>query len=168
MRGFNAEGLDAGTKMKRPFLLLMLLFLSQAAAYSAQNSKDEQELRKLDERRTAAILKRDIPMLEQLMTDDFTYTHSSGNVQTKAEFLGDMKSGAWRYMSLNLSGVKMKIFENTAVLTGRCDMTGVMGGKDIKLAMHFTEVYVRTGGQWHWLVWQSTRLPDQPSIVPVR
>jgi ketosteroid isomerase-like protein len=96
------------------------------------------------------------------MTDDFTYTHSSGNVQTKAEFLGDMKNGTWAYKSLDLSGVNLRIFGDTAVLTGRCDMTGVMKGKGVKLWMHFTEIYTRSGGHWHWLLWQSTRLPEQP------
>ena len=43
-----------------------------------------------------------------------------------------------------------------------CDMTGVMKGKGVKLWMHFTEVYTRTNGRWHWLLWQSTRLPEQP------
>jgi hypothetical protein len=41
-------------------------------------------------------------------------------------------------------------------------MTGVMKGKGVKLWMHFTEVYTRTNGRWHWLLWQSTRLPEQP------
>ncbi len=148
--------------MKWTFAVATILLLAQSAAYGAPSSKDEQEIRRLDAQRSEAILKGDIPMLEQLMTDDFTYTHSSGNVQTKAEFLGDMKNGTWAYKSLDLSGVNLRIFGDTAVLTGRCDMTGVMKGKNIKLWMHFTEVYTRSNGRWHWLLWQSTRLPEQP------
>jgi ketosteroid isomerase-like protein len=150
--------------MRQTFLLAVLLLASQAISHAApvDTAKAEQEIRKLDAERTAAILKEDIPMLEQLMTDDFTYTHSSGGTQTKAEFLGDMKNGVWAYKSLNLSGVNIRFFGDTAVLTGRCDMTGVMRGRDVKLWMHFTEVYTRANGRWRWLLWQSTRLPEQP------
>jgi ketosteroid isomerase-like protein len=152
--------------MKQKFVLVMLLALSQAVVCAAQGSQAagnaEQEIRKLDEQRVAAILKEDIPMLEKLMTDDFVYTHSSGDVQTKAEFLGDMKAGTWAYKSLQLVGVKLRFFGDTAILTGRCNMTGVKLGKDVRLNMYFTEVYTRTNGQWHWLLWQSTRLPVQP------
>src|SRR5271165_2254568 len=127
--------------MKKNFVLVALLIFSQAAAYGAPNSKEEQEIRKLDDQRLAAILKEDVPMLQKLMTDDFVYTHSSGNVQTKAQFLGDMKAGTWAYKSLRLQNVKMRIFGDTAILNGGCNMTGVMRGKDVRLAMYFTEVY---------------------------
>jgi ketosteroid isomerase-like protein len=153
--------------MKRTiFIAVLLALLPQAGAYAARNGKaaasnDEQEIRALDQRRIAAILKEDIPMLEKLMTDDFIYTHSSGNVQTKAQFLGDMKAGAWAYKSLHLVNVKIRFFGDTAVLNGGCNMTGVMHGRDVRLAMYFTEVYVRSHGQWHWLLWQSTRMPPE-------
>jgi ketosteroid isomerase-like protein len=157
MRAFHG-----GLSMTQKIVLAMLLMVSlAAAAYGAPDGSAEQEIRKLDEQRLAAILKEDIPMLDKLMTDDFVYTHSSGNVQTKAQFLGDMKAGTWAYKSLKLRNVKLRIFGDTAILNGGCNMTGVMRGKDIRLAMYFTEVYVRTRGQWHWLLWQSTRLPPE-------
>ena len=146
--------------MKHGFLLMMLLALSQSAAYGAERSKAEQEIRKLDDQRLAAVLKEDIPMLDHLMTDDFTYTHTSGDIDTKADFLGAMKSNTWKYHSLNLQDVTVRFFGNTAVLTGRCNMTGERLGKDVRMAMHFTEIYVRDNGRWRWLLWQSTRLPS--------
>ena len=43
--------------MKRMLLFAMLAVFSQAVVYSAQHSKAEQEIRKLDDQRIAAILK---------------------------------------------------------------------------------------------------------------
>jgi ketosteroid isomerase-like protein len=148
--------------MKQILVLAMLLVVFQTAAYGAQSSKEEQEIRKLDSQRVAAVLKEDMPMLDQLMTDDFTYTHSSGDTQTKAQFLGDMKAGTWAYKSLDLEGVKVRFFGDTAILTGLCRMTGVKLGQDIRMTLYFTEVYTRTNGRWHWLLWQSTRLAAAP------
>ncbi len=79
--------------MKKSLVLVALLVFSQVIAFTAQDSKAEQAIRKLDEQRIAALLQPDYPTLERIMSDDFTYTHSSGQVQTKAELLGDFKAG---------------------------------------------------------------------------
>jgi ketosteroid isomerase-like protein len=149
--------------MKRMLLFAMLAVFSQVAVYSAQHSKAEQEIRKLDDQRIAAILKQDVPALDRLMADDFTYTHQGGVTETKAEFLGEMKAGQGAFTSLKMSEVKVRILGSAAVLTGRCDITAKRGGRDFAIPMHFTEVYSRTAGHWHWLLWQSTRLPAPPA-----
>ena len=149
--------------MKRMLPLAMLVVFSQAAAYSEQHSKSEQEIRKLDDQRITAILKQDVPWLDRLMADDFTYTRQGGVTDTKAEFLGEMKAGKGAFTSLKMSDVKVRILGNAAVLTGRCDITAKREGRDFAIPMHFTEVYSRTAGHWHWLLWQSTRLPAPPA-----
>lgn len=144
--------------MKRRLVLVMLLVFSQVPAYAAQDSKVEHALRNLDEQRIAALLQPDIPTLERIMADDFTYTHSSGQTQTKAEFLADFKSGKRVFKSLKQEDVQVRVYGNAAVLTGRCDLTGVNAGKDFVLPMHFIEVYANLNGHWQWVTWQSTRL----------
>jgi len=144
--------------MMRRLVLVMMLVLSQIPAYAAQDSKVEQAIRSLDEQRIAAlgeVVRRDA---ERITADDFTYTHTSGQTQTKAEFLGDFKAGTRVFKSLKESDVQVRVYGNAAILTGRCDLTGVNAGKDFVLAMHFTEVYANVNGQWRWIMWQSTRL----------
>ena len=149
--------------MSYRLLLLVLAVFSQAAAYGAPNSKAEREIRNVirnvDDQRIAAIVKQDVPALDRLLADDFTYTHQGGVTETKAEFLGAMKNGSGAFTSIKLSGVTMHIFRDTAVLTGRCDITASREGRNIAIPMHFTEVYERAGGRWRCLLWQSTRLP---------
>lgn len=144
--------------MMRRLVLVIMLVLSQIPAYAAQDSKVEQAIRSLDEQRIAALIQPDIPVLERVMADDFTYTHTSGQTQTKAEFLGDFKAGTRVFKSLKESDVQVRVYGNAAILTGRCDLTGVNAGRDFVLAMHFTEVYANVNGQWRWIMWQSTRL----------
>ena len=147
--------------MKQIFLFAMLLGFYQAVVYGAQQSKAEREIRTLDDRRVAAILKRDTAMLDRLMADDFTYTHQGGVTEGKADFLKEMKAGRGTFKALQLSDVKVRIFGNAAVLTGRCDITAAREGREFAIPMHFTEVYTRTGGHWQWLLWQSTRILAQ-------
>jgi ketosteroid isomerase-like protein len=145
--------------MKKRFLLLgIALVFVLSGTIAAQNEKVEQAIRKLDEQRIAALTQPDIPVLERMMTDDFTYTHSSGQVQTKAEFLGDFKSGKRVFKSLKQEDVQVRVYENVAIVTGRCTLLGVNGGKDFELPMRFIEVYTSNHGNWQWATWQSTRL----------
>jgi ketosteroid isomerase-like protein len=144
--------------MRRTFVLAMLMVLSQGVVCGA-NSKAEREIRAVDEQRIAAILKKDVPALDRLMADDFTYTHQGGVTESKADFLGEMKSGKGAFTSLQMSGVKVWVSGNAAVLTGRCDLTAVREGRNLVIPEHFTEVYTRVHGRWRWLLWQSTRLP---------
>jgi ketosteroid isomerase-like protein len=151
---------EGGKEMKQMLLLAMLMAFSQPVVYSAQRSKAEQQIRKLDDQRIAAILKRDIPMLDRLMADDFTYTHQGGVTETKAEFLDEMSAGKGAFQSLHLSEVTVRILGGAAILTGRCDITAEREGRDFAIPTHFTEVYSRTARHWQWLLWQSTRLPE--------
>ena len=150
--------------MKLRLVFAVLLVCAQPAVYSAQASKAEQEIRALDEQRIAAILKKDVAMLDRLMTDDFTYTHQGGVTESKADYLKEMTSGNGVFTSLVLSGVTLRMLGDTAVMTGRCDMTAVREGRDLAIPMHFTSIYTRMSGRWRWVLWHSTRLPaDRPS-----
>ena len=144
--------------MKKSLVLVAFLVFSQVIAFAAQDSKAEQAIRKLDEQRIAALLQPDYPTLERIMSDDFTYTHSSGQVQTKAELLGDFKSGKRIFKSLKEEDVQVRAYGNVAIVTGRCTLIGVNAGKDFELPMRFIEVYSNTNGHWQWVTWQSTRL----------
>lgn len=144
--------------MKHKLVVLTLLAFSQVSVFAAQVAKGEQDLRKLDDQRIAALIQNDFPKLEEIMSDDFTYTHSSGQVQTKAEFLGDFKSGKRAFKSLQQEDVQVRFYGNAALVTGRCTLTGSNGGKDFVLPMRFTEIYANNNGKWQWILWQSTRL----------
>jgi ketosteroid isomerase-like protein len=144
--------------MKKSWTLVVLLVFSQIIAFAAQDSKVEQAIRRLDEQRIAALLQPDFPALERIMSDDFTYTHSSGQVQTKAELLADFKSGKRIFKSLKEEDVQVRIYGNAAIVTGRCTLIGVNAGKDFELPMRFIEVYSNSNGHWQWVIWQSTRL----------
>ena len=145
--------------MKRTLVLLILLLTSQIAANSAQNSGAEQEILKLDKQRSSALVQVDIPMLEKFMTDDFAYTHTSGRTQTKSEFLEEIRTGVSHFKSQTLTNVKVRVYGDVALVTGRCDLIGMKDNKDVVLAMYFTEVYKRSNGRWQWVLWQSTRTP---------
>lgn len=71
----------------------MMLAALCAFALAASAQGPEKELRAVEEQRYKAMLQADLPALEKLLADDLVYVHSSGSVETKAQFLDTVKPG---------------------------------------------------------------------------
>jgi uncharacterized protein (TIGR02246 family) len=127
---------------------------------AAQPSPTVMAIRALEERRFAAMLNRNTEALATILADDLTYTHSSGQLETKAQFLESIRSGALQYSAILPEALLVRTYGDTAVVTGQGTFKVRMQGEDRSLQLRFTDVYVRRGGSWQMVAWQSTRLPE--------
>jgi ketosteroid isomerase-like protein len=119
----------------------------------------EQEIRQRESRRFEALLRGDTASLEEIMADDAIYTHATGVVETKAEYLAKMKSGEVRYETFAPEELRVRVYGTAAVLNGIARVTAHVGGEVRNLRLLFTDVYVKQGDRWRMVAWQSTRLP---------
>jgi len=113
------------------------------------------------DRRVAAMLKNDFAALEALLDDALVYTHSSGRVETKAEFIAALRSGQLKYVAADLDDLRVRIYGSTALVTGHARMTVESGGRQRVLEIRFLDVYLRRDARWRQVAWQSTRIADQ-------
>ncbi len=114
----------------------------------------------LDRERMEAMAKKDIARLNELLSDDLVYTHSSARLDTKQSLIGAMESEATVYTSVIPSDVVAQDLGTAVVLTGAARISVTSNGNPINFGVRFTDVYVNQGGQWQVVAWQSTRLPD--------
>lgn len=114
----------------------------------------------LDKKRMDATGQKDIATLNELISDDLVYTHSSARQDTKQSLIAAMQSGQTVYTSVVPSEVKAQDCGNAVVLTGIARISVVSNGKPNSFGVRFTDVYANKGGKWQMVVWQSTRLPD--------
>lgn len=144
--------------MRNRSILAILLLLP---IVSLAETPDE-AVRAADARRIAAVVDGDVAALSSLLTDDLTYTHTTGQVETKEQFLAGISSGKLDYQSIQPSEVQVRIYGtagDTAVMTGRAEMKVNAQGRDLAFASRFTSVWVKGDGGWRMAAWQSTRLP---------
>jgi ketosteroid isomerase-like protein len=114
----------------------------------------------LDRKRMQAMAEKDIKTLNELISDDLVYTHSSARLDTKASLIGNMESGSTVYTSVVPSNVKAQDLGDTVILTGSCRIGVMSNGKPNSFGVRFTDVYANKGGKWQMVAWQSTRTPD--------
>jgi ketosteroid isomerase-like protein len=156
--------------MKR-FAVLMLtaVIATFSAALWAQGVEPKsisidpaEEIRALEKAFDEAIVRRDVSALDQLTSDDFTFTGPGGQVLTKAEVLkGFSTSATFKYEYRQTDELKIRVYGDAAVVTGRFVQTTQENGKDYSGAYRFTRVYVRQNEHWLSVTLQTTRIAEQ-------
>jgi CubicO group peptidase (beta-lactamase class C family) len=110
--------------------------------------------------RFEAMIDVDMEKLEEFLADDLTYTHTTGWVETKAEFLSTVESGKINYMEVTPREVSVRIYGDIAVMTGLSKMRGAVGDNEVSFTIRFVDVSRRAGDSWQLVAWQSVRLPE--------
>jgi len=109
--------------------------------------------------RAAAVVKGDVARLEKETSDDYTFINLNGQLSGKAQ-MDAIKSGTIKLTSNELSDLKVRVYGDTAVVTGRSDAKGTIGGGPSRGPVMFTRVYVKKDGRWQSVAFQQT--PIQP------
>lgn len=121
-----------------------------------------------DQRRYAAMVKADIKALAPLLSDDLTYTRSTGIVQSKAGLLNEVKNGKMRYRKIESKNPTIRIHGETAIVTGTAFFELVRYGKAEAVTAVFTSVYVLNGKagnrRWQLSAWQSNFTPTKKTL----
>jgi len=132
----------------------MLVALSPVWAQTP--SAVEQELLKLESNWGDALLKNDTAALERIYADEYLFTDSEGVTWNKSQDLANTKSGASKITSFKLEDMKVHVYGEAAVVTGKTILKGTFQGKDISGQHRFTDVFVKRAGRWQCVATQST------------
>jgi ketosteroid isomerase-like protein len=105
--------------------------------------------------------KNDFALLGKLLANDLTYTHSTGAVDTKESYIGNLKSGKARYVSINYDQLKVQVLgPDIAITICRAAVTTMKDGKPSPVKLSLLHVFRKQGAQWQLVAHQSARLPD--------
>src|SRR3989442_4359862 len=130
------------------------------AQASSSGASVEEQIKKIEKDRAAAVTKADVAALEAVTSDDCTWIDRNGRVRDKAQTMSDIKTGDIKITSNEVSDMKVRVYGDTAVVTGRADTKGTIGGKDISGPMLFTRVYVKRNGRWQSVSFQQTAISN--------
>lgn len=139
------------------FIALILLSLSTELlpAQVGPSPSAEEEVERVERLRFAAMVRADTAELRWLLADELRYTHTTGQLETKQQFLETLGSGRLDYVSIEPEELAVRIYGSTAVVSGRSRM----GVGEQRFSIRFLDVYVRRADRWQMVAWQATRLP---------
>jgi len=149
-----------------PLLLAGLVALVAAAPVFAQPATLADGLKaavlRADETRLYALLAADIGALDDMLAPDCLYVHSNGAVQTKAQLLGALQSGRFKYAALRYTAApQVRLYgSEAAVVTGPMQIeVRLPDGQTLKPALVVTAVYAMLNDRWQLVSYQSTNAP---------
>jgi hypothetical protein len=131
-------------------LVIILVGSAVTTSSSAQTSHDADvhELERLETVWNEAHEHGDADVLEKLWADDMEVAVPKMPVMTKADALRFARSGRMKFLSYRTSDIRVRLYDNAAVVTGRLQRRRSMNGQEISDDWRFTKTYIREAGQW--------------------
>ncbi|HKJ17337.1 MAG TPA: nuclear transport factor 2 family protein [Xanthomonadales bacterium] len=141
-------------KLLKPFGILFLITWQIAIAQNKEINSPEKRILDQQSARFTAMIEADVVKLESLLADDLTYGHTKGDTETKAGFIETVKTERIDYLSFVPSDIDVRIYENTAVLTGFIDVRVIYKNEELVFTTRFLEVQRKVDGNWLLAAWQ--------------
>ncbi|HLZ50547.1 MAG TPA: nuclear transport factor 2 family protein [Candidatus Acidoferrum sp.] len=120
----------------------------QATREATGRDADVRALEKLETVWNEAHEHGDSNALEALWADDLEVAAPRMPVITKAEAVSFARSGRMKFLHYRTSDVRVRVYGDAAVVTGRLLRVRVQNGKEVSDDWRFTKVYVREAQKW--------------------
>jgi len=105
---------------------------------------------------------KDVAAVSRILADDFIATSSRGEIRVKAKEIDDIRpSPDFKMEAFNLDDMNVRIFVDTAIVTGRSTLQVAFRGQSNTSVFRYTRVYVKRNGRWQAVAQQLTRMPQQ-------
>ena len=113
-----------------------------------------------------AQLAGDADALDKLWDNDFTVIVPKMQPITKANALAMLRSGHVKFLRYETSDLSTRIYNDTAIVTGKLLRVRKMGDREMQDDWYFTKVYIKRGNDWRVVLWQASEQQSQSSPSP--
>jgi ketosteroid isomerase-like protein len=136
-----------------------LVFAAASLPLAAHaESADEAAVRKAVDDLTKAMMAADKAKLEALVADQLSYGHSSGKVESKAEYVGVIAGKKTIYKSITLTDPIVSVSGNNAIARHTFAAEVESGGQSSSPKIGVLQVWVKDGGAWKLFARQAFKL----------
>jgi len=117
----------------------------------------EEELLKLENEFARAVASNNADALDRLLADDWIIVEPDGSIIDKARFLEVIRSGALSHESMKSTDLKVRVYGNTAVVTGLTTSKEKSMGQDFISCERATDIFVKQADRWQCVFTPLTR-----------
>ena len=144
-------------------MVCAILFLLAAGCAAPLHAKDDATVSLLTAQADAwdkAIVAKNAGAVAANVAPDFAQIESGGAVIGRDDFVKDLLDPMLRIDPYKIEDFSVRVYGDTALLTGRIRMTGVSEGKAFASHFRYIDVYVKRGGAWKVVSIQITRMRE--------
>ncbi|MGA2770762.1 MAG: nuclear transport factor 2 family protein [Bryobacteraceae bacterium] len=151
----------------KTFLVVSVFLAASVLAFGQASKSDtaatEQTVTQLERDWSQVGLKKenldkDLKTLDRIVADDWVGLDFQGTANTKAQSMANLKSGAATTQSFELGPLKVRVFGNTAIVTGSDTEKSTYKGKDSSGKYVWTDVFVNRNGRWQAVASETTKV----------
>ena len=132
---------------------------AKKAAVAAPANPAVDELKQIENDWTDAAKAKNADKLSEILADSWAAIEWDGKTVDKAKALADLKAPGNSLDSIEMGPMKVRIFGNTAVVTGSDTEKSMENGKDTSGKYLWMDVFVKQNGKWRAVASQSTKAP---------
>jgi ketosteroid isomerase-like protein len=127
----------------------------QAAAGDALSN----EIAAVDKARIAALLSRDRKALEEILSDQLIYVHSSGREETKELYVDRVVKAEYDYRSFVITRRDLHLLNEVVFDNGDSEIDIVVNGNFREIAGRYLMVWRKEDGRWRLFRFHSAPIP---------
>ncbi len=117
----------------------------------------DEEVLQTDRERVQALLHNDASALDRIYADELIFINQYGVVRDKAHWIATARAGEFKFDSYTTEEVRVRIYGETAVVTGRFLAIGEARGSKLKgLPVRYICIYVKRDGRLQLVAQQAT------------
>ena len=145
--------------MKNIVVLFFILFYSSFVA----NAQMDKQLQQMDLMMQLQLLKKaliakDSVALNSILSEDVSYGHTNGWVQTKAQLIRSVVSGEQDYAAIEPSNIDARIYDLTGIITMQSKVSMLFQGKSLDLNMKILLVWIKQSDVWKLVARQAVNM----------
>jgi len=111
-----------------------------------------------------AMMKKDGAVLEKMLHEDLSYSHSNARLQTKADVI-KATLGATTIEAMDFSEVAVRVYGTTALIRANVDMRNATNGKSTTSHINCLFVWLKGPGGWQLAV-RHAAMMSPPTTTP--
>jgi ketosteroid isomerase-like protein len=124
-----------------------------------ENDAKQEELINLERETARAMQWHNGTLFRRIYGDDFIGILPSGQIKDKAGWIASVEDANVQYSSFVTSDVRVRMFQDTAVVTCLWSARGTRDGQPFSRQLRVTHVYVYGQRGWQAIAGQETLLP---------
>jgi ketosteroid isomerase-like protein len=135
-----------------------LLFLTLGIAALAAPHADRDEVARLDTAYQEAVKRNDAKAMKRIMHPEFVLVLGDGRRFDRENLLDDARQARFKYelQDEEANSRTVMVWGDTAIVTAKLLMKGIVDGKPFERNLWFSDTYVRTDAGWKYYFGQAS------------